>query len=102
MKKFFKITKNDQILGIILLVMSIISIVLGILIKYNYLQLSSDFFKNPDILSYLMNTSSGYFNKIPKSLYSIRTPGIFNLLITSIREIMINIIPKNRYKMNFE
>lgn len=54
MKKFFKITKNDQILGIILLVMSIISIVLGILIKYNYLQLSSDFFKNPDILSWIL------------------------------------------------
>ena len=54
MKKFFKITKNDQTLGIILLVMSIISIVLGILIKYNYLQLSSDFFKNPDILSWIL------------------------------------------------
>ena len=34
--------------------MSIISIVLGILIKYNYLQLSSDFFKNPDILSWIL------------------------------------------------
>ena len=54
MKKFFKITKNDQTLGIILLVMSIISIVLGILIKYNYLQLSSNFFKNPDILSWIL------------------------------------------------
>lgn len=48
MKKFFKITKNDRILGIILMILSVVTIVFGILLKLEILKLSSDTFIKTD------------------------------------------------------
>ena len=40
MKKIFKITENDRVFGIILMVLSVISIILGILSKLDVLRLN--------------------------------------------------------------
>ena len=54
MKKFFKITKNDRILGIILMILSVVTIVFGILLKLEILRLSSDTFIKTNIFSMIL------------------------------------------------
>lgn len=54
MKKFFKITKNDRILGIVLMILSVVTIVFGILLKLEILKLSSDTFIKTDTFTLIL------------------------------------------------
>lgn len=54
MKKIFKITKNDRILGIVLMILSVVTIVFGILLKLEILKLSSDTFIKTDTFTLIL------------------------------------------------